>query len=87
MRSRKESLLIHRQLGQVRAVGVISSRFRYTTTSRTVPSTLFVPTSGNKRRPFSSPPLHLQPNLLDGIRTIFIQTESTPNVDVGQSGL
>ena len=35
---------------------------------------------------FPSPPFYLQSNLLAGRRTIFIQTESTPNNDVSARG-
>lgn len=86
MPSSKASLLISSQLGQVRAVKSIPGKFRYHPTSRRAQSTLCVPTSRTTRRPFSYP-YHLRPNLPTGIRNIFIQTESTPNVDVSQPDL
>lgn len=86
MPSNKSPLLICRQLGQTSAVGSILFRFRYTISFRRPQSTLNVPTSRTTRRPFSYP-YHLRANLPTSFRTIFIQTESTPNVDVSQPNL
>lgn len=86
MSSSKIPLLIYRQMGQTRAVGSIPGRFRYTLSSRRPQSTLSVPTSRTTRRPFSCP-YRLRTNLPSSIRNIFIQTESTPNVDVSQPNL
>lgn len=83
MSSSKNLLLIYRQLGQTRAVGSVPVRFRHTLSSRTPQSTLYVPPSRTTRRPFSYP-YHLRTS---SIRNIFIQTESTPNVDVSQPNL